>query len=77
MIIFFLFYLDNEPVECKKLTSKDTGIYADDFEELDEGDYSDDFESSIDDDSEDEENNDSDKNNVKYFSKIILQRKFS
>jgi len=32
--------------EVKKLTSKDTGIYADDFEELQEDDYSDDFESS-------------------------------
>ena len=61
------FYLDIEPVECKKLTSKDTGIYADDFEELDEGDYSDDFESSVDDESEDEDDDESDKNHVKYF----------
>jgi len=61
---------DFEPIECKKLTSKDTGIYADDFDELDEGDYSDDFESSIDDDdSEDEDENTSDKNHE--FNSVI------
>ena len=67
MCLLFLIYLNIEPVECKKLTSKDTGIYADDFEELDEGDYSDDFESSVDDESEDEDDDESDKNHVKYF----------
>ena len=61
--IYFLFSSEAEPVVCKKLTSKDTGIYADDFEEIDEGDYSDDFESSLD-ESEDEDNDNSDKDEV-------------
>ena len=39
-------------ISPKILSSKDTGIYPDDFVEEDESDYSDDFEESDDDDSD-------------------------
>jgi len=42
-------------IGSKKLTSKDTGIYADDFEDVDEDDYSDDFEESSSSSSSEEE----------------------
>lgn len=44
------------------LSSKDTGIYADDFIEEDDGDYSDDFEEE--DDDEEEEENESESEDV-------------
>lgn len=62
---------DVELAECKKLTSKDTGIYADDFEELDEDDYSDDFESSADDESEDEDDDDVESDKNEEFNYVI------
>lgn len=50
---------DLSPASCKKLSSKDTGIYADDFEE-DDGEYSDDFESSDESDDVVDESDDDD-----------------